>query len=79
MAQQTILRSFLKRLVNLTRRRVSHQAGLIRQAAGLKNYQALSLLSVSVMIGWFSEMFQWHSLTFRSNTPKTIIQCPHKI
>ena len=40
-AEQMILRSFLKCLVNLTRRRVSHQVGLVRQAL---KYQALSLL-----------------------------------
>ena len=41
MAQQMMLRSFVKRLANLIHRRVSHQAGLIKQAL---KYQALSFL-----------------------------------
>ena len=61
MVPQTMLRSFIKSLENLTRRRVSHQAGLIRKVL---RHHALSFLqkieggwgfcaTVSAMISWF--------------------------
>ena len=72
MVQQMMLRSFLKSLVNLTRRRVSHGSGLIRQAS---KHQALSFLQKNEglcgfcddQVGWLTEKFQWHFLLF--NTP----------
>ena len=62
MVQQMTLRSFVKRLGNLTHRRVSHQAGLIKQAL---KHQALKLVSKTIkglhstgFLLWLSEVFQ---------------------
>ena len=87
MAQQTMLRSFIKSLVKLTHRSQSSSG---TDLAGPEVSGAESpFYVVSAVIGWFSEKLSRQaqkSLLDSINqelllryTPKTIIQCPHKI